>query len=387
MATASGILPIVDVDQHRFEPPGMWSQYIDPAARDAALSIDTDELGYAWLTWRGERLYLAESQQPARPDRIAEHRARLARREPASDPYGEPLPPSFSDAAARLTDLDEWGIDAAVLFPNFGLLWERTLSHDLPALCANMRAANRWQADLETDGQGRLFGVGHLTLRDQDWALKEIARLGAGGVRMAMVAPAPVNGVPLSDRSLDPIWQAFCDANVAPVFHVANVERPFHEAWYVNDPEPVDSIMSSVFLWVGGALAIADLILNGTLERFPDLRVGVVELSAHWVPLFLLYMDGSLDFYRARHGRDTFPISLRPSEYFRRQVRVSALPYEDPVRLATSTGEDLFMMGSDWPHAEGIAHPRKDYEAALTGFEGAAREKLMGGNARWLLGL
>src|SRR5690348_16952650 len=126
MATASGSLPIVDVDQHRFEPPGMWREHIDPGAREAALSIDTDELGYAWLTWRGEQLYLAESQQPARPDRIAEHRARLARREPAGDPYGDPLPPSFSDASARLADLDAWGLDAAVLFPNFGLLWERT---------------------------------------------------------------------------------------------------------------------------------------------------------------------------------------------------------------------------------------------------------------------
>jgi predicted TIM-barrel fold metal-dependent hydrolase len=339
------------------------------------------------LTWRGQRLYLAESQQPARPERIAEHRLRLARGQPADEPYGDPVPPSFSDATARLADLDVWGVDGAVLFPNFGLLWERTLSHDLPALCANMRATNRWQAQLASDGDGRLFGVGHLTLRDPDWARQEIARLGRDGVRLAMVAPAPVNGLPLSDGQLDPIWRAFCDANVTPVFHVANVERPFHPAWYKSDPEPVDSLVDSVFLWVGGALAAADLILNGTLERLPELRLGIVELSAVWVPLFLLYLDGALDFYRARHGPDAYPLALRPSQYFTRQVRVSALAYEDPARLAASTGEDLFMFGSDWPHAEGIAHPRKDYETALGGLAPAARDKLMGANARWLLGL
>jgi predicted TIM-barrel fold metal-dependent hydrolase len=387
MPSSASELRVLDVDQHRFEPPTMWHDYIDPAWREAALSIETDELGYAWLVWRGQRLYLAESQQPARPERIGAHRLRQARGEPADQPYGDQVPPSFTDPAARLADLDAWGVDGAVLFPNFGLLWERTLAPDLPALCANMQAANRWQSELAASGRGRLFGVGHLTLRDRDWARAEIARLGATGVRLAMIAPAPVDGRPLSDPSLDPIWAAFCDAGVAPVFHVANVERPFHPAWYQSDPEPVDSLLGSVFLWVGAAVALADLIFNGTLERFPELRVGVVELSAHWVPLFLLYIDGALDFYRVRHGSIPHPLALRPSEYFQRQVRVSALAYEGPAGLAARTGEDLFMFGSDWPHAEGIAHPRADYESALAGLDGSRRDKLMGANARWLLGL
>ena len=61
------------------------------------------------------------------------------------------------------------GIDEAVLFPNFGLLWERRLSESLTALTANMAAWNRWCATVVAEGAGRLHPVAHLTLRDPEW--------------------------------------------------------------------------------------------------------------------------------------------------------------------------------------------------------------------------
>ena len=61
------------------------------------------------------------------------------------------------------------GIDEAVVFPNFGLLWERTLDENLGALTANMTAWNRWCASVVTDGRGRVHPVAHLTLRDDAW--------------------------------------------------------------------------------------------------------------------------------------------------------------------------------------------------------------------------
>ena len=103
------------------------------------------------------------------------------------------------------------------------------------------------------------------------------------------------------------------------------------------------------------ALACTDLILNGTLERFPDLRIGIVELSAIWVPMYLMMLDGGYDFTTKLNGRPLAELSLRPSEYFRRQVRVSSFSYELPGRLIRQTG-DLYMCCSDYPHSEGTAH-------------------------------
>ena len=138
---------------------------------------------------------------------------------------------------------------------------------------------------------------------------------------------------------------------------------------------------------VSSAVALANLILNGVLERFPRLRIGVVELTASWVPSFLLHIDGASDFYTQRHGQPFRALADRPSEYFRRQVRVASLPYEMPNRLVPKVGDDTFMIGSDWPHAEGVADPMAAAERAVAGLTGPARANILGANAAWLLGL
>jgi len=378
---------IIDVDQHLFEPRTMWRDHIDPGVRDGALAIEDDENGYPWLTWRGERLYLAEVQFPGKAKAIGDMRLRMARGEPAEYRYEDVLPEAYSDPKSRLARLDAWGLDAAVLFPNFGLLWEDMLASDPESLRANMRAFNRWMAGVVADGAGRLFGVAHLTLADTEWAVEEIRALRRAGIRLAMVAPAPVNGKALSHADLDPLWAAFCENGVSPVFHVGGFRGPLDPAWYEGDPERVDRVMDSAFLWVAPAVALANMAVFGVFERFPDLRVGVIELTAHWVPQFVLMLDGAYGFYVARHGEPPRPLAERPGQYVLRHVRVAALAYEQPANLISLVGEDTFMFGSDWPHAEGIGDPLGDYERAAGDLNGDARSKLFGGNAAWLLRL
>jgi hypothetical protein len=175
-----------------------------------------------------------------------------------------------------------------------------------------------------------------------------------------MVAPALVDGRPLSHRDHDPIWRAFVEHGVRPLFHVADQRRPFDDAWYTDPADSFISTLDSVFLWTAAALSCSDLILNGTLARHPDLRIGIVELSAVWVPMFLMMLDGGSDFTARLNGRPLAELSLRPSEYFRRQVRVSSFSYELPARLIRQTG-DLYMCCSDYPHSEGTATPLADY--------------------------
>jgi len=377
----------IDVDQHLFEARDTWAAHIDPAYRHDALAIVDDEHGWPWLVHHGRRLYPAEIQHPARPEEVAENRRRMRRGDPAPGRYEDLLPDAYGGGPARAAALDDFGLDASVLFPNFGLLWERMLAGEPAARRANARAYNRWMAGALDGADGRLFGVAHLVLDDVDWAVGEIARLANDGVRLAMVAPAPVDGLALSDRSLDPVWAAFCTHGVAPVFHVAGFESPLHEAWHRGDPEPGDRLMDSVFLWVAPAVALANLILYGTLERFPTLRIGVVELSAGWVPGFLLNLDGAFDFYVARHGEPVHPLAERPSSYFLRQVKVAALPYEGPAYLVKKVGAGTFMIGSDWPHAEGVTSPGTDSAASVATLAEDDRSALLGANAAWLLGL
>lgn len=380
-------LPIIDVDQHLFESRTTWSEFIEPAHRADALSITDDDGGWPWLTWHEDRLTPLEIPIPERSSLIGDDRLRRLRGDRAPAPFEELVPDSYRSAEARLASLDEFGLDAAVLFPNYGLLWEQRLASDREAQRANARAYNRFVAGVCAQGEERLFGVAHMMLHDPAWAVEEIARVRSEGVRLAMIAPAPVDGKPLSHAEFDPVWAACSDQGVAPVFHVSEFESPLHPAWRQGEPEDGERLFDSIFLYLAPAVALADLILNGTLERFPDLRIGVVELTASWVPHFLLHIDGASDFYALRHGEPYRRLAERPSDYFFRQVRVAALPYEMPNRLVPRVGDDTYMIGSDWPHAEGVADPMAAAERAVAGLTGTARTNILGANASWLLGL
>jgi len=248
-----------------------------------------------------------------------------------------------------------------------------------------MEAWNRWCAVVAREGRGRLHPVAHLTLRDPAWLETQLRALSTAGVRLAMIAPGLVDGRPLSHVDHDRMWAAFCHHGITPVFHVADQPRPFADAWYTDEREAFVPVLSAVFLYTGAALACADLILNGTLERFPDLRLGIVELSAVWVPLFLMMLDGGSSFTRQLNGCAPATLSLQPSDYFRRQVRVSSFSYENPAALQQQLGGDILMCCSDYPHSEGTSTPIVDYAAGGTGPSPSTAVGLFHDNVAFLL--
>lgn len=374
---------LIDADTHLFEPPAMWQEYVDPHDRDVALRMVTDDLGYTWLTFQDQRLSLGGPHRPGDVEGIGVFRQRLMQGLPAEFDLAE-FTASYSDPAARLRQLDDAGFDASIMFPNYGISWERPLQHDLRATLANMTAWNRWIVQIASQGQGRLFPVAHLSLRDVDWLDVQLDALADGGIRLALIAPALVDGRPLSDPRFDRVWAAFADHGVTPVFHVANQPRPFDEAWYGEDLEGGINPMSVVFIWTAAALAITDLILNGVLERHPELRFGIMELSARWVPQHLQMMDGGYR-HTARFNGESAGLSAPPSEYFLRQVRIAAFSYEQPRQLVARAG-DVFMACSDYPHTEGTATAIDDY-AGVGMAPGADSGGFFGDNAAFLLGV
>lgn len=375
---------IIDSDQHLFEARTLWRDHIEPAMRADALCIEDDAIGRPFLRWRGQAIGIAEVQVPGRSAEIGENQRRIRQGLPPQVAYDDALPRDYWEPHARLAKLADLGVDEAVLFPNYGLLWERKLHPSLPALLANMGAWNRWCATVAQEGGGQLHPVAHLSLRDPEWLEHQLVTLARAGVRLAMIAAALVDGRPLSHRDHDRLWAAFCHHGISPVFHVADQPRPFADAWYTDEAESLVPAVEAVFIHVPAALACTDLILNGTLERFPDLRIGIVELSAVWVPLYLMMLDGAWSFTSLINGRDAAALPLRPSDYFRRQIRVSSFAYEGPAQLRQQLGgDDLLMCCSDYPHSEGTLTPVADYAAG--GLTPADNPGLFADNVAFLL--
>ena len=378
-------MPVVDCDTHLFESRNLWAEQSATKNVDKALRIADDENGNSWLMFRDRKLEIAEVFAPRDVEAMGEHRRRVRAGEPPEASYDELLPRDYWDPAARVETLSRLGVDETVVFPNYGLVWERFLADDLDATKLNMGAWNRWTVDVAHEGGGRLHPVAHLTLRDADWLDDQLRMLSNGGVRLAMVAPALVDGKRLSDPELDRVWASFVEHGVTPVFHVGAFAPPYDVAWYGHDVDVVNPVLSSVFIWAAPALALADMAINGGFERHPDLRLGVMELAAVWVPMFLLMLDGGFDFHARQNGLPPDRLPLRPSEYVKRHVRVAAFSYEMPDRLIEQAG-DLFMFCSDYPHTEGTDTPRDDYRRSCpAAAEPEQAPALYGGNIEWLL--
>jgi predicted TIM-barrel fold metal-dependent hydrolase len=377
---------VIDADTHLFETRSLWADHLPADRRHLAVGIEEDDLGYAWLTAPdGRRIHLAEVHTPGDITTMGDRRIRQRAGLPPAAPFGE-LPAHDHDPSARVRLMDDQGVDQAFVFPNFGLFWVRTLEEQQDAQLANMEAWNRWVCEgMRPAGGGRLHPVGHVSLRDPAWLETQLAALSSAGVRAAMVPIGPVDGRPFSHPDLDACWSAFEHHGVAVIFHISDAARPFDDAWYEGEINPIEPLLMSMFISVTPMLVLTDLAVGGVLARHPGLRVGLVEFTSSWFGQFMHTIDVCYRFHAGYNGLAS-EIELLPSEYLRRQVRAATFGFEQPAHLASTYG-DLFMFGSDYPHAEGLARPLEDFQASGGPAPSPETTGLYHDNAAWLLGL
>jgi len=120
--------------------------------------------------------------------------------------------------------------------------------------------------------------------------------------------------------------------------------------------------------------ALTALIIDGVLERFPTLKFGVIEQGAAWIPGWMRRLDSAQDAFSKNEER-LRNLSLRPSEYVRRQVRATPYPHEPVGWIIENSGPEICLFSSDYPHVEGGRNPIKRFEdsMAMTGAEAKER--------------
>ena len=119
---------------------------------------------------------------------------------------------------------------------------------------------------------------------------------------------------------------------------------------------------------------LATLIIDGVLDRFPRLRVGVIEQGAVWVPSWMRQLDAAHEAFRPREER-LRKLALRPSEYVRRQVRVTPYPTEPVGWIIEQTGEEVCLFSSDYPHVEGGRNPLQALRGRASTASASARRQ------------
>ncbi|HVF33457.1 MAG TPA: amidohydrolase family protein [Acidimicrobiales bacterium] len=299
------------------------------------------------------------------------------------------------DTGERSRALDLLGFSSQLVFSTFsvGLF---AFGDDLDVVYGGTSAHNRMMAAF-CSGDDRLVPVAFLPLQDPDRALlavEEALELGCGAFWMANAASA---GRSPAHVDHDPVWAAISAADVPIVLHIGGGRSGVSSAWHRNGrPKPVDLHGGGENLRAkdlpavhhSAEIFLSCLVLDGVFERFPALRCGVIELGASWVPSLLARLD-----YAAKSFRKSEPmlaeLSMKPSEYLRRQVRFTPYPGEDVASMMAMTGPELYLFSSDYPHPEGTRDPIGNFERSFA--EGAtpeaAKQRFYEDNYRELLGV
>jgi predicted TIM-barrel fold metal-dependent hydrolase len=183
----------------------------------------------------------------------------------------------------------------------------------------------------------------------------------------------PANNKSPAHPYFDPVWARLNEANVAVTFHVseANFMHPLIEQF---GEQPLQSRRTGQTAWqwmfcyseLPVQMTLANIIYHNFFERFPNIKVASVENGANWLPGFLEKMDKM----RGMAKNGYWPcgqLKERPSKIFKRHCYVVAYPEDDVKGIVEKIGSaDCILMGSDYPHAEGVPEPRDFYKEALT---------------------
>jgi predicted TIM-barrel fold metal-dependent hydrolase len=277
--------------------------------------------------------------------------------------FFEPIQQEYLNKDARLVQLAEQQIEKSIMYPGGWALLAEPFLDDTEALYDNYESFNKWiDEDWGFNYKDTIYAPAMMSLRDLDRAIAELDRVLAAGARFIYLPAGPAYGRSPGDPYFDPFWARVNEAKAVICYHISEFhyqqDVASHWGWKLGPP-----FQFSAWQWQNtyGERPITDtlsaLIFDNLFGRFPNIKVLVSEFGAEWVPHFIRHMDKS----RGMGRNGTWlggQLSERPSAIFKKHVRVVPYPEDDTVAMVEKLGStETLLMGSDWPHAEGLREP------------------------------
>ncbi|MGW7488598.1 amidohydrolase family protein [Streptomyces sp. NPDC054786] len=242
----------------------------------------------------------------------------------------------------REQHLDPYNIKYAVLT---GLLYPTEFKVQPDFATAIARGYNNWLIKEWLRKDERLLGCMHIAAQDPASAVAEIDRIGPHPSIVQIMLPAMSHDT-LGRDFYHPIYEAAVRHDLAIGFHHGTTTEtavglpPYFIEWHTAAAQAWQSQLIS-------------LVAGGVFDKFPTLRVVMVESSWTWLPHLMWRFDKN---YRALR-REIPWVKRLPSEYIREQVKFTTQPMENPdnpqhlLDMFEMVGTDEFLMfSSDYPH-------------------------------------
>src|SRR5581483_4977822 len=256
---------IISADSHVMEDPDLWVNGVPATYRDEAPRFPPRQLG-----------------------------------------QGFQAHPGGWEPAERVKEMSRDGVSAEVLYPTLGLSLFGQDSAGLQEAC--FRVYNDWLIGYCQAAPDRLVGVSCISVYDVEHAVREMERTRKAGMRGALVWEAPHPDLPFHSAHYDRIWAAAQDLEMPISLHILTGHN------YSKDglrPPGVEHYRGSVNLKAVDVVnALFDFIFYGVLDRYPGLKLVLVENEIGWIPFFLQQWDY---YYRRFHESNPPPINRLPS--------------------------------------------------------------------------
>jgi len=372
----------IDADGHILEPPDLWEKYIEPKYRDRTIRLRANHEGLEVLEIAGG---------PAKyipPGQLAQFGA-MGKDEEVLKPhpsrtYVNQAPFGAMDPKERLARMDQEGLEKAIIYPSLGLIWETEDVGDIELQAAYARAYNRWVVDFCADPRGRLVPIAHISMGDPQEAARELERAVKARAKGAFFVPFTPTYKSHAHPDYDPFWAKAQELGVPVGIHPSGeppakrVHQRFRDmqkwaVWHFN-----------VHGAQGPLQAFTAMFQYGLFDRFPKVKVVVLESGAGWAGYLLNRMDAVYDSPLGKSVR----LKEKPSYYFYRQCWISGDPDEKAFgHVVDFVGADKFFWASDFPHFDHPGNYMEELRELVEPMSESTRQKVIGENVAQVYGL
>jgi uncharacterized protein len=274
--------------------------------------------------------------------------------------------------AVRRDVLEPWSVEYGILNCSYAV----DSLHNPDTAAAMAAAVNDWLVAEWLDKEPRLRASMVVPTRVPEMGAREIDRLGAHPGFVQVLLPVR-SEAPYGHRRYLPIFEAANRHNlvVSLQFGGAPGNPPTGSGWpsyYIEEYVGMAQVFQTQVL---------NLVVEGVFDRFPNLRLALIEGGWTWLPSLMWRIDKDWKGLRREVPWNT----QVPSEYIRQRIRLSLQPIDGPseprqlLQLIEQMGSDeLLMFSTDYPHW----HFDTPAEAVPTGLPDTVRRKILYDNAR-----
>ena len=363
-------LEIISGDGHidlTWLPPELFISNTPARFRDRMPQVKDTKEGKRWYIEGRPLAWVAAAVPDSTWDRyVPGHSRRLDRMEELgffSDGQKGIFRPTTP--ALRIKDQDLDGVSGEVIYGILGLAGGFTSGQSINAIGDELSASafgitdpevaslvfeiyNEWVAEFCKDMTSRFAGLACLSGNDPKVACKQLRRAAEIGLRGAELNVSTTIE-PIYHRDWDILWATAAECRLPISFHTLGLPPRLPKEPDKDEYRWVSDGLSYTLFQLSGAEYLSSIIFSGACDRYPDFKFVLGECGIGWIPYILHRMD-------EEHNNHAFHInlSLKPSEFWRRQGYSTFQNEFLTEDLVSRVGEDSIIWGSDYPHPDGV---------------------------------